>query len=244
MPFTPAHPAIILPFLKINKHYVTATGLIVGSVTPDFEYFINMSVKAQHSHTIAGLFYFDIPVGIALAVLFHAVVKRNFINNLPPFFQRRLCPLRQLDFITYVRQHPWALIVCLGLGAASHLLWDSFTHRHGFFVKHISFYHAVFPFQGVRYPMFYALQHISTYVGLLIVGVYFIFMKSHPETALMRPHLLYWMALLLISAGIVWLRFSIGHATYNTGNFVVSSITGVCCALVVTGLIRFHPTTP
>ena len=81
MPFTPAHPAIVLPFLKLR--YFSATGLVVGCMTPDFEYFFKMSVDAIHSHSTAGLFYFDLPVTLILSVVFHQFVKSNFIQNLP-----------------------------------------------------------------------------------------------------------------------------------------------------------------
>jgi hypothetical protein len=83
MPFTPAHSAIVLPFVRINPKYVSATGLIIGSLTPDFEYFFKMSVNGVHGHTLPGLLYFDLPVATALALVFHLVVKRNFINNVP-----------------------------------------------------------------------------------------------------------------------------------------------------------------
>ena len=53
MPFTPAHTALVLPF--IQKRYLSATGLIAGSVAPDFEYFFKMSTNGVHGHTIPGL---------------------------------------------------------------------------------------------------------------------------------------------------------------------------------------------
>ena len=98
MPFTPAHPAIVLPFLKIKPERVSATALVIGSIAPDFEYFFKMSVSGQHSHTLLGILYFDIPVTIGLAFLFHGVVKRNLIANLPAFFQYRFQPILQLEF--------------------------------------------------------------------------------------------------------------------------------------------------
>ncbi|SEF46838.1 protein of unknown function [Flavobacterium urumqiense] len=42
MPFTFSHPAIILPFLKNKK--LSATALIIGSMSPDFEYFFRMKM--------------------------------------------------------------------------------------------------------------------------------------------------------------------------------------------------------
>jgi Domain of unknown function (DUF4184) len=243
MPFTPAHPAIILPLLKMDGRYVSATGLVVGSIVPDFEYFMNMSVQGQHSHTVGGLFYFDIPLGILIAILFHVVVKRNFIDNMPASFQRRLRPLRDLEFIQYVKQYPWGLVSGILIGAASHLLWDSFTHADGYFVKHLSFYDSVFLFDGVRYPIYYALQHISSLVGCAAIGVYIIFMKQNAALATSRPSLIYWMAIVLIASLVLFVRFTLDRVSLDFGNFVVSTITAICISLVITGLIRFNQAT-
>jgi hypothetical protein len=70
MPFTPAHPAIVLPLIR--SRYFSATGLIIGSLSPDFEYFFKMSVDSIYSHSKVGLFYFDLPVTIVLALLFQS----------------------------------------------------------------------------------------------------------------------------------------------------------------------------
>jgi len=42
MPFTFSHPAIVLPLATLRRQWISATGLIIGSITPDFEYFIRM----------------------------------------------------------------------------------------------------------------------------------------------------------------------------------------------------------
>ena len=65
MPFTLAHPAIVLP-LAAKKLRMSATGLVIGSMVPDFEYFIRMRTESKYSHTLAGLFWFDLPLGLLL----------------------------------------------------------------------------------------------------------------------------------------------------------------------------------
>ena len=89
MPFTPAHTAIILPLLRFDNRYVSSTALIIGSMAPDFEYFLKFSVDSKFSHTWSGVLYFDIPVVIFLALIFHGVVKNNLIHNLPRWLQQK-----------------------------------------------------------------------------------------------------------------------------------------------------------
>src|SRR5687768_15085868 len=115
MPFTPAHAAIILPLVKLRR--MSATGLIIGSMAPDFEYFFKVSVSSVHSHTWWGLLYFDIPVVFCLSLVFHLMVKQNLINNLPAFLQRRFQDTLHFDFLGYFKQY-WAwFILSAAIGA-------------------------------------------------------------------------------------------------------------------------------
>jgi hypothetical protein len=243
MPFTPAHSAAVLPFLKIKPHHVSATCLVAGSVAPDFEYFFKLSVDSMHSHTLWGIIYFDIPVVVILSLLLHGIIKKNLIRNLPAFLQRKFQALVNLNFIATLRERPLVCVSSAALGAISHIVWDAFTHQTGFFVKILSFYNGAFiPYDGVRYPLWYALQHISTIVGLSILFLYILFMKQERNIILYRPVLTYWFYLIVITIGVVAIRFAIKSSDYNLGNLVVSCITGLCIGLVVCGLIKFKNT--
>ena len=241
MPFTPAHPAIILPFLKINPERVSATALVIGSVAPDFEYFFKMSVSGQHSHTLLGILYFNIPVTIGLAFLFHEVVKKNLISNLPAFLQYRFQETLKLNFREHFKKYYWVVIISAAIGSFSHIFWDAFTHNDGFFAQRISFYkHVVVPFDGVRYPLFYGLQHISTYVGLTIVLLYIFFMKADKNMPVSKPLFSYWILLGLITAVVISLRLFLAQQSLDLGNMVVSSISAILLATLVCGRIKLR----
>jgi hypothetical protein len=237
MPFTPAHIAAVLP--GVRSRYLSATGLVVGSMAPDFEYFFKMSVDGIHGHTWAGLLYFDLPVSVGLAWLFHRIVKRNLITNLPWWLQQRFIDTLQTDFVAVMRNRPLTFLFSAALGSATHIIWDGFTHGSGFFVKYFSFYNGAYvPFDGVRYPLWYSLQHMSTAIGLAAVVIY-IFCKRK-SNVLNKPRILYWIVFALIGLSAVLLRFLLRLNDLNAGNFVVSSITGICIALIGCGLVRFN----
>lgn len=222
---------------------MSATALVIGSVAPDFEYFLKMSVSSQHSHTMLGILYFDIPVTIVLAFLFHGVVKKNLISNLPAFFQYRFRDLLNLNFKDYFKTHYWIVIVSAFIGSCSHIVWDAFTHNDGFFAQHISLYkHVVVPYDGVQYPLFYALQNISTAVGLIIVIAYILLLKPHQYIDISRPSILYWLLIFFISGCVIFLRFAFDIENYNIGNFVVSSVSAILVATLVGGFIKFKRT--
>jgi hypothetical protein len=239
MPFTPAHPAIILPFIR--SRYFSATGLIIGSMSPDFEYFFKMSVNSAYSHSIAGLFYFDLPVTIMLALLFHQVAKNNLISNLPIFFQRRFQDTWHFNFLNYLKRHWWIFLISALVGAASHIFWDSFTHNNRFFVRQFSsIYQSIsVPFQGANYPLFYVLQQISTTVGGAIMLIYIFAKKPQPLQQLVTPKIIYWISVIAIATLVLRIRFLISPADYDLGNVVVSSISGLLIALVCCGFINF-----
>jgi hypothetical protein len=242
MPFTPAHPAIILPLLR--SRYFSATGLVIGSISPDFEYFFKMSVDDTHSHTLTGLIYFDLPVSLFLALLFHIVVKKNLIGNLPPYFQRRSQGLLEFNFVTYFKGNSWVFLLSALVGASSHLFWDSFTHNNTYFTQILPFYAGTYvPYNGVNYPLFYALQYISTGLGLTAMLIYIIMIKPSPVRLPSSPQVIYWFTLLIILAATVWIRFLVFPADYNEGNLVVSVMSGLVLSLVCCGLINFKDTT-
>ena len=239
MPFTPAHPAIILPFVR--SRYFSATGLIVGCMSPDFEYFFKMSVDSIHSHSKAGLFYFDLPVTIILALLFHQLVKPNFIRNLPLFFQKRFQDLLQFRFLEYLKSSWWIFLYSSLAGAVSHLFWDSFTHNNRFFTRHLSsvYENTSVRFDGINYPLFYVLQNVSTAIGLTIVLFYVVFKKPSENQELISPKITYWLVVFAVAIAVLRLRFFFLPSDYNLGNVVVSSITGLLVGVVICGFINF-----
>jgi hypothetical protein len=241
MPFTPAHPAIVLPFLKVNPRYVSATGLVIGSMAPDFEYFFKFSVNSTFSHSLPGVVFFDIPVALLLALIFHLFVKQNLIRNLPPFLQRKFQPLLKFRFTSNLKSHYFPFITCSAIGALSHIFWDAFTHRSGYFARTLQFYnHNFVPYEGVYYPLWYVLQQVSSVVGLMIVIFYIFNLPDEKDAKCDPPFLSYWVLLIFVTASIVAIRFAVYAADYNLGNFVVTTISGGCIALIICGVIRFN----
>jgi hypothetical protein len=239
MPFTAAHPAIILPLLK--SRYFSATGLIIGSLSPDFEYFFKMGVDSEFSHTKAGLFYFDLPVTFLLALIFHQIAKRNLINNLPAFFQKRFQDTLHFNFLNYIKHHWWIFLISALVGAASHIFWDSFTHNNRFFARQFSdIYKSIsVPFYGANYPLFYVLQQVSTVIGLLIVVIYILTKKPQVLQSLATPKIIYWISVIALAIMILRIRFFLSPSDYNLGNVVVTSIAGLLIACVCCGFVNF-----
>lgn len=238
MPFTPSHTAIVLPLLR--SRYFSATALVIGSMAPDFEYFFTMNDKGYHGHTLAGIFYFDVPVTLLLAWCFHRFIKEPAINNLPYFFQRRLNELKYFQFDGYIKKYWLQFILSAVLGTLTHLFWDSFTHPNTWVVSNLSIYKTIVPINGAKYPLYYALQLLSSYVGLGSITIYIILMRPLKGTEVVKPNPLYWITVLGISVLVMFLRFYWLPETFNLVRGVICSLSALMIALFFAGLMRFQ----
>jgi len=239
MPFTLAHNAAVLPLLKSRR--LSATGLIIGTMAPDFEYFFRMNVKGIYGHTLLGVFYFDVPVSILLAFLFHNIARNNFIDQTPLFVQRRLHEVRNFNFMEYFKTHKLTFIISVIIGTATHIVWDGFTHKRQFFVEALPgiYEGRTVPFMGANYPLWYALQHISTVVGMAFIGVYFLMIKPAPGS-FNRPRIIYWVVLAVFMAIVLKIRmqFDIPNEPYVVA--VITAVSAFCLGITILGLIPFR----
>ncbi len=173
MPFTFAHPAIVLPLAKVGKRYISLTGLVAGSLAPDFEYFFRMKPQSEYSHTLAGIFSFNLPVAIIISFLFHLFIRNPLINHLPDSLYYRFHPYKCFSWLEHVKKFYPAVIVSIIIGAFSHIFWDSFTHEAGFGVK-------IMPLLTNRIdgvPFFRIVQHLSTVFGFAVIAFAVLKMK-------------------------------------------------------------------
>lgn len=236
MPFTPAHTVAVLPFLRSKR--LSGSALVMGSMSPDFEYFVRINVHSSWGHDLLGIVLFDIPITIAAVILFHSVVKDGLLDNLPAFLQRRFAHLRSTNLKQDVYSRLLTFIGCAGIGALTHLAWDGFTHNGGFFVKALpSIYQGrSVLIDGANYPFWYVLQYASTAVGLLILIIYVLLMK--PSThEVCRPQPGYWIALIGIAAATVLIRFQFPYSK-GLPMLVIATISGLFIGVIILGTVR------
>jgi hypothetical protein len=112
------------------------SALVVGSLAPDFHYFLNLAPDGRFSHTVRGIFLFCLPVGLAVLWIFHKLLKLPLISLAPERHQQRL--------VRFTKPFCWGpssrfllILFSLLVGALSHLAWDAFTHSRGFVVRNL-----------------------------------------------------------------------------------------------------------
>ena len=233
MPFTFSHPAIVLPFGYLPRRWISLTGLIVGSMTPDFEYFLRMKTQSNYSHSIAGMFWFDLPLGILLAFVFHNVVRDALVENLPPILRTRLLRFR-FNWNAYFRRSWLVVIGSVLIGTASHLFWDAFTHETGYFVQAIPGLGKTVVVMNFSIPIYKILQHLSTFLGAVVI---FYAMLQLPRTCGLRTNssLKYWIVVAMATVSVLTLRVLFGLDWHRYGDVIVSLISGVFVGLLIAG---------
>jgi len=168
MPFTPAHVAAVIPLRK--REALVWSALVVGSIAPDFEYFLDLAPGHRMGHSFPGVFTFTLPAALFVLWLFHAVMKRPMVELMPAPLEMRLLPRLRTFHFGGTKQF-LQILLSLMIGIATHLLWDSFTHPGTWVTGNIAWFdvtvHA--PWLGItaRYSV---LQYASSIFGLVVMG--------------------------------------------------------------------------
>lgn len=172
MPFTFSHPALIIPLLRTRRRWswVSATGLIMGSIAPDFEKFLRLELASSHSHTVASIFYFSCPMALVLAFVFHGLVRRPLLTHLPAALHRRLGQYAVFNWPGYFRRHYGGVGLSCVLGAALHLSWDFLTHRNALTMRLLPELAHSFRLGPWLLTLFELLGLVSSVAGGLVIA--------------------------------------------------------------------------
>lgn len=222
MPFTVSHAAAVLPLRRFDQLPLTA--LMVGSMAPDFGYFFSYEVSRPLTHSFSGLLIFDLPMGLLVWLFYVAMLEKATITLLSDRWHTRFAHTDAITPTLIVRAS-----IAIVLGAFTHVLWDSFTHRGTFVTDAIPF--LLSPTPGFAWlPIYHLLHALSSVVGLAILVRWANHLHRQPAKSLIRPYKIreqtrvraLW-ALLFVSllAGLLqWLPYV--HARYDKQVFFVA----------------------
>ncbi|QAY65677.1 DUF4184 family protein [Paenibacillus protaetiae] len=168
MPFTLSHPLYAVPLRKLAPA-LSATGLALGSMAPDMEYFIAMQPYRSTGHTFIGFLAMGLPLCTAFAYAFHRIIMPSLPVLLPPALG--------MNRFAALHQRAWSLrgispfilfYISLYIGFLSHLFVDNWTHRLGYFVEK-------FPELSklqLGQPIYFWLQQGLSVIGLGLPALY------------------------------------------------------------------------
>ena len=251
MPFTPAHVMAVLPLVRWHRRLrLDPTCLVIGSMSPDFEYFVRGEQVGRISHEFVGIAVWCVPMTLILAALWHHVVKWPVLLAAPSRFARR---------ITSSFAAPWVerwtiavVVTCVisaAIGALTHILWDGLTHAKGVIVERVPSLTTLYdvPILGEK-ALHRLLQHTSTVVGLVAVAVYLGFAIRRrpptPEIAVGDPELsrirtrtrVVFAACIAAGLGLMAYRMYRMNIA-DPGSLIVGTISGILGGTLVASMI-------
>jgi hypothetical protein len=234
MPFTFSHPAIVLPLGRLARG-LSLTGLVIGSMVPDAEYFIRMRMLSHYSHTWQGFVWFDIPLAYILVILYEIFVKDKLIAHLPASLNRRFFGYR--GFVTYYTlQYFLVILISVAIGAASHIAWDGFTHPSGMFVHRIPYSLHIVTLHGYRFYIYTLLQHTSTVAGALVIFISY-YMLPKGELTRAKHIAGYWWQVVLVAVVVVAIKLATGMPLHHYETLIVTIVSGGLIGLAVATML-------
>lgn len=185
MPFTLVHPAVAAP---LARRGLILSAVAIGSMAPDFEYYLRLSFATRWAHTVAAIPIFTLPASLIGLWVFHNLLKAALIRLLPPAHRRRLACFDAPFTFGPWRHFLLVVLSCLA-GIGTHLLFDAFTHEEGYVAQQWPLLHIPLV-QTSFYTMRLCevLQFSLTFLFLLIILVqYRHWLAKHPEPAALMP---------------------------------------------------------
>jgi hypothetical protein len=239
MPFTFSHPALIMPLLALPKKWRSATGLIIGSMTPDFEKFIRMSEFDPNSHTWRSIFYFNLPLGLLLSFAFHTLVRDTLILHLPQALRQRFSQFVGFDWKAYCKKHYAIVLLSLLLGTVSHLVWDSFTHPEGRGVRYFPFLLQQAFGGALKMKLFSFFQKTGSVVGALVMVYYILHLRRNQQPAVESKQVPFWSVVSLVTLGVILLRLLLEESVRleNLYHLTIILISGGLTSLILSPVI-------
>lgn len=174
MPFTLSHAVAVLPGIRRSgaaRGPLVASALVMGSMSPDMTYFADSVVPGAMTfgdvtHSPFGVLAVD-PLVTALLTALWLMVREPLVALLPGRWRGRVYAV--LRGRPWRERRPWALAVWFYVsavaGAATHVVWDLFTHADRWGVR-------VLPVLGdlvAGFPLYLYAQYGGSALALAVL---------------------------------------------------------------------------
>ncbi len=176
MPLTLSHPVAVLPLRRLG---LPMAALVLGSMAPDAPVFARWTAAYVVTHSPVGVVTIDVVLVLVALGVWSVLVRDALVDLAPTYVRSRLAPQARLS------SRQWMLAPLAGaVGAASHVVWDAFTHLDGWGVQHVSWLRA----EHGGLAAYSWAQYGSGVVGLAILGVVAVrHLRSLPVLRIDRP---------------------------------------------------------
>lgn len=167
MPLTFSHPAGVVPLLPLP---LVPSALVIGSMIPDLPYYVpGLPVTSADTHAAAGILGVDLALGVVVLVVWQLLLAPTLVALAPAAVRDRLAPDLPAPPRRHVRSPAAVALVLVSLlaGAATHVIWDAFTHPDRWGTDRIAWLREMHgPFAGHTWA-----QYFSGALGLVVLAL-------------------------------------------------------------------------
>jgi hypothetical protein len=242
MPFTFSHPLYALPLKRLHPKVFNTTGLVLGSMSPDFEYFLFLEPYRSIGHTAAGLFVQAIPLSVLFAFLFHRLVKRPLAVHLPSVWNLDRRAFHSLEEWELRGVKDWLVFIgSVIIGFISHIIVDGFTHAHAFFVERLPLLSETVL---LDLPLYKILQYGLSLLGLAAIALIILvrLYKSDPRNGRMPAATAgqkwrFWTCAAAIALAVTAVKIAWNGGGNIVGILFVAPISGFALGLVAASMV-------
>ncbi|MEV7293327.1 DUF4184 family protein [Streptomyces microflavus] len=176
MPFTLSHAAAVLPAIRRNgtaRWGLFPSALVAGSFAPDVTYFADTVIPramefGDFTHTFLGVVTVNVLIAAVLVAVW-AALREPLVALLPVRVRGRVH--------TSVRGQRWTretfgpsawlwFVRSAALGAATHVVWDAFTHHSRWGTELLPFLNRTVG----GFPLYQFAQYGSSALALVVLG--------------------------------------------------------------------------
>lgn len=235
MPLTFAHPAAVLPFSR-KSNYINFSAMVLGSMAPDFEYFLRGQPSGAIGHTFIGFLFFNLPLVTIIYLIYHFFIHQTLVDHLPHFLQDSYT--KKSDASQPLKR----IVFCYSalFGMLTHVIWDSFTHMNGFMVTNFPVFTYTFSVYRFHIPLYKFLQHGSTLFGIMMIIGYLYFRAQRSQKNFevsSRQKLIFWSSIFILTILSVILWLLMDHVSIRSyGIIVVRIIDSSLVSLLIVSL--------
>jgi hypothetical protein len=223
----------VLPLRRYCPRFLSFPALVAGCLSPDLGYFFSGTGIDELAHTLLGSIIFGLPVGLLLLAAFYGLVLIA-AGRLPVDYRRALAPMNLLSVSSLL-----IAVLSILIGTWTHLLWDAFTHTHGWGVLHVPVLNSIIAHFGDRkVRVCHLLWYGSSFAGVACVYVAFWRWQERQTTGAVAKS---WLSLGLEGALVACLLVPIElahHLVHGKRGLVL--VAALSLAFVAVIVIRSH----